>query len=121
MPNILNDKNISSTITTGVQALGRTAEIQKMDIWIGAMSQVAPLISALGMDAQTIGDRYAQGIGLNIDGFFIDKQELQKQAQDQQGYDLVKQSAPQLINQMGKLADTQQKQNFEQATNKEQI
>ena len=121
MPNILNDKNVSITITTGVQALGRTAEIQKMDIGIGAMSQVAPLISALGMDVQTIGDRYAQGIGLNIDGFFIDKQELQKQAQDQQGYDLVKQSAPQLINQMGKLADTQQKQNFEQATNKEQI
>lgn len=121
MPNILNDKNVSITITTGVQALGRTAEIQKMDIWIGAMSQVAPLISALGMDVKAIGDRYAQGIGLNIDGFFIDKQVLQEQAQEQQGYELVKQSAPQLINQIGKLADTQQKQNFEQETNSEQI
>lgn len=118
MPNILNDKNVNVTITTGVQALGRTAEIQKMDVWIGAMSQVAPL-KAIGMDMQTIGERYAQGIGLDIDGFFIDQQVLQEQTQEQQGYDLIKQSAPQLINQMGKLADTQQKQDFEQTQNEE--
>lgn len=115
LPDLMRDKNVKLTITTGVQALGRTAEIQKMDVWFSAMGQVSPLAQALNLDMRTIGTRYAQGVGLNIDNFFIDQATLDAQQQEAQMASMVDKGIAPFINQMGKMANTEQIEQFKQA------
>ena len=86
-----------------------------MDVWFSAMGQVSPLAQALNLDMRTIGTRYAQGVGLNIDNFFIDQATLDAQQQEAQMASMVDKGIAPFINQMGKMANTEQIEQFKQA------
>jgi len=103
LPDLLKDKNIKLTITTGIEALGRNSEVQKLDAWLERMGAIAEVAQTLGIDISIIGEKYANGIGLNINGLLPSKEERAEMEQRAQEAQMMRNIAPELVRQYGQV------------------
>lgn len=97
--------SVKPTITTGVEALGRGHDLNKLDLFIsGALQAIGP---EAVMQVLDIGDYIARrgaSLGIDTDGLIKSKEEqaaAQQQAAMQQ---LLSQLGPNIINQLGGMA-----------------
>jgi hypothetical protein len=108
LPDIFKDKNINLTITTGIESLGRSNELQKWSTLIKFMTE-AQVIVQMGGDASKIMDVCAASLGLDVKGIMPTKEQIAQQQQQTQQAELMKQATPGLVNQIGGAVQNVQK------------
>lgn len=108
LPDVLKDGNISLTITTGIEALGRSSELQKWSQWIQLISE-SQVIAQFGGDIGKLGDIYATSLGLDVKGILPTKQEVEAQQQNAQQQEVAKSMVAPLTQQGGQMIQNIQK------------
>ena len=100
----LPKKIVKPTIVTGLEALGRGHDLNKLDMFIQGVAQL------LGEDFKTyidLGDylkRRATSLGIDTEGLVKDQEQIQAEQQQQQAQMMAQQVAPNVANAAGKMA-----------------
>jgi hypothetical protein len=99
----LPKKIVKPTIVTGLEALGRGHDLNKLDSFVAGASQL------LGEQFSTyvnMGDylkRRATSLGIDVEGLIKSEEELQQERQQQQQQQMAQQVAPNMANAAGKM------------------
>lgn len=101
LPDLIRDKSIKLSVTTGLEALGRSSDLNKLVTFWDLMGKVAPLAAQLGGKIEPIANTIAASLNINIDGFFYSEEERAEQAKQQQQQALLEKAAPNLVNKYG--------------------
>lgn len=110
LPDLIRDKSVKLTVTTGLEALGRSSDLNKLITFWDVMGKVAPVAAQLGGKVEPIANIIAASLNIDIDGMFYseeEKAEQQKQAQQQA---LMEKAAPNMVNKYGDMMMQQQEQ-----------
>jgi len=114
LPDLIRDKAVKLTVTTGLEALGRSSDLNKLVMFWELMGKVAPVAAQLGGKVEPIANTIAASLNLDIEGFFYSEQEqaeMQKQAQQQA---LLEKATPNFVNKYGDAMMQQQEQQNQQ-------
>ena len=114
LPDIIRDKNIKLKVTTGLEALGRSSDLNKLVTFLDIMGKIAPAIQALGGKVEKISQYVADSLNLDIDGMFYTEDEKNQQLQAQREQALTEKAMPNAVTQYGQLMQQQQAQEQEQ-------
>lgn len=114
LPDLVRDKSIKLTVTTGLEALGRSSDLNKLVTFWDLMGKVAPIAGELGGKIEPIANTIAASLNLDIDGFFYSEQERAEQQKQAQQQELLKTAAPNLVNKYGDAMMQQQEQEAQQ-------
>ena len=82
----LPDKSIKPTIITGVEALGRGNDLQKLNEFVGqivSLAQVTPEIVQT-INSSDLVTRIATGLGIDTDGLIKSQEQLQQEQEAMQ-------------------------------------
>ena len=97
-------KGINPIIVTGLEALGRGHDLQKLDTWLsGAVQMLGPQVMQR-VNVEEYLARRALGLGIELDGLLISQEELDAQQQQAQMMEMVNRLGPNAVNHMGNLA-----------------
>ncbi len=104
--------SVQPTITTGVEALGRGHDLNKLDLFIqGAIQALGP--EAI-MQALNVGDYLARrgtSLGIDMDGLIRSPEEQAQQQEAAALQQMIQQLGPNAINQLGGIAQKGMEQN----------
>lgn len=101
LPDLIRDKNIKLTVTTGLEALGRSSDLNKLITFLDIMSKIAPSLQQLGGKVEKVANDVAASLNLNIEGMFYTEEERAKQAEEANKQALLQKVAPNAINKYG--------------------
>lgn len=101
LPDLVRDKDVKLTVTTGLEALGRSSDLNKLITFWEVMGKVAPTAVQLGGKVEPIADEIAASLNIDIDGWFYSEEEKAEQAKQAQQQELMKAAAPNAINKYG--------------------
>lgn len=108
LPDLIRDKNIKLTVTTGLEALGRGSDLNKWNIFFDTMAKFAQSAQAIGAKIEPITQMVAASLNLDIEGKLFTEEEKQQMNAQAHEAELTKQTAPNMINQAGNLIKQQQ-------------
>lgn len=114
LPDIIRDKNVKLTVTTGLEALGRSSDLNKLITFLDTMGKIAPAIQQLGGKVEKIANDVAASLNLDIEGMFYSEEEKAQQQQALQQQELVNKAAPNIVNKYGDMMLQQQQQEAQQ-------
>jgi len=104
MPNLPKDL-VKPVIITGVEALGRGNDLQKLDLFLaGAAQVVGPQVISQFVNVEEYFKRRATSLGIKTRGLIKTQEELQQQAQQSQMMSLAEKAAPQGVAALGNIA-----------------
>ena len=110
LPDLIREKNVKLTVTTGLEALGRSSDLNKLITFWDVMAKVAPSAVQLGGKIEPIANAVAASLNIDIDGFFYTEQEKAEQQKQIQEQSLIEKAAPNIINKYGDMMKQQQEQ-----------
>ena len=110
LPDLIRDKNVKLTVTTGLEALGRSSDLNKLVTFLDIMAKIAPVIQQLGGKVEKVANDVAASLNLNIEGMFYSEEEKQEQAKAIQQQELLQKVAPNAVNKYGDMLLKQQEQ-----------
>lgn len=110
LPDLIRDKSIKLTVTTGLEALGRSSDLNKLITFWDVMGKVAPIAAQLGGKIEPIAATIAASLNMDIDGFFYSEEEKQEQQKQMQQQQLLEKAAPNIVNKYGDMMQQQQEQ-----------
>lgn len=113
LPDLIRDKNIKLIVTTGLEALGRSSDLNKLVTFLDIMTKIAPALQQLGGKVEKVANDVAASLNLDIEGMFYSEEERQQQAQAMQQQELLKTVAPNAVNKYGDMLLKQQEQEQE--------
>jgi len=102
---------VKPTIITGIEALGRGNDLQKLREFIGEIGNLAQINPQVvqSLNTQDLINRIATGLGIDTEGLLKSQEELmaeqeaqQEQAQQQQMMEMAQKAAPQVANNLTK-------------------
>ncbi|MCD7779678.1 MAG: hypothetical protein LUH05_03275 [Candidatus Gastranaerophilales bacterium] len=114
LPDLLKEKSIKLTITTGLEALGRSSDLNKLVTFFDVTGKLAQSAQLLGAKTDKLIALVSASLNLDTTGMFYteeEKQQMQQQAQQQAAEQNV---MPNLINQAGGLLKQQMQNQTEQ-------
>lgn len=122
LPNVQKYKGagVKLVITTGIDALGRSQEALKKDLFFQKLAQISEVAQAIGLDIKTVAQSYANDLGLNIDGFFKSQEQSEAEAEQANNQSTMNNIAPELVRQAGQMVQNAQKTQAERGMNDEQ-
>ena len=95
-------------MVTGLEALGRSQELQKITTWLNIMNNsLGPNVVAENYDVRQIGRRIATAIQLDDTGLAYSDEYLEQRAQQQQQQMLQQQVVPEMAKAGGKVIENQ--------------
>lgn len=110
----LPEKLVEPVVVTGIEALGRGNDLQKLDMFLaGATQIVGPEALASFLNVGEYFTRRATALGIKTDGLMKSQEEMQMEQQQAQQMQMMQQLGPAGINAVSKNADTAQKLNAE--------
>ena len=104
LPDLIRDNSIKLTVTTGLEALGRSSELTKWNTFFDVMTKFAQSAQIIGAKVDAIAKMVANSLNLDIEGKLYTEEEKQQQQQQLQQQEMMKTATPNMINQMGALA-----------------
>ena len=113
LPDLIKDKSVKLTVTTGLEALGRGSDLNKLTTFAQIMQQFAPM-AQLGMKLDVVAGRVANSLNLDITGVMATQEELAAQQQAQSNNSMMEKVMPNLVNKASDMAMQNQQQEFEQ-------
>ena len=114
IPDLIRDKNIKLTVTTGLEALGRGSELTKLATFFDIMAKFAQAAQIVGAKTEPIAAKVAASLNLDIDGLFYTEEEKAQMQQQVQNQELMKQVAPNAVSKYGEMLLQQQQQQPQQ-------
>lgn len=113
LPNLINDKSIKLTITTGLEALERTSDLNKLMTFFEACSRIAQFAQPLGnrIDISKILNRVAVSMNLDISDCCYSEEEMTQIQNQLMQQNLLDKVSPNLINKAGDMMIKQQEGN----------
>lgn len=114
LPDLVRDKNVKLTVTTGLEALGRSSDLNKLITFWDVMGRVASTAVQLGGKVEPIAEVIAASLNINIDGWFYSEEEKAEQQKEAQQQELMKAAAPNAINKYGDAMMQQQQMEAQQ-------
>lgn len=101
----LPKKIIKTTIVTGLEALGRGHDLNKLDSFVGGVQQlIGPEEFSKYVNTGNYLKRRATALGIDVDGLVRTDEEVQAAAAEQQQQQMQQQIAPNMANAAGKMA-----------------
>jgi hypothetical protein len=113
LPDLIKDKSVKLTVTTGLEALGRGSDLNKLTTFAQIMQQFAPM-AQLGMKLDVVAGRVANSLNLDITGVMATQEELAAAQQAQSNNSMMEKVMPNLVNKASDMAMQNQQQEFEQ-------
>ena len=110
LPDLIREKSVKLTVTTGLEALGRSSDLNKLVTFWDVMSKVAPVAVQLGGKVEPIANTIAASLNMDIDGFFYTDEEKAEQQKQMQQQALLEKAAPNLVSKFGDAYMQQQEQ-----------
>lgn len=110
LPDLIRDKNVKLTVTTGLEALGRSSDLNKLITFLDIMGKIAPAAQQLGGKVEKIANAVASSLNLDIDGMFMTEEEKAEQAKTANEQALMLKAAPNAVNKYGDMMMKQQEQ-----------
>lgn len=101
LPNLVSDKSVKLTVTTGLEALGRSSDLNKLITFWEVMGKVALPAVQLGGKIEPIAAVVAASLNIDVDGWFYSEEEKAEQQKQAQQQELMKAAAPNAINKYG--------------------
>tara|TARA_R110000824_G_scaffold112137_7_gene261113 strand:- start:2570 stop:4102 length:1533 start_codon:yes stop_codon:yes gene_type:complete len=102
---------VQPVVVTGVEALGRGQDLNKLDSFIAGIGQVlGPETVQQYVNISEYLKRRAASLGLDTDGLIKTEEQLQAEAQQAQQAQMTSQLGPNAVNAMGSYANEQLKQ-----------
>ena len=101
LPDLIRNKDIKLSITTGLEALGKTSDLNKIITFFDVVAKVAQSAQIAGAKIEPIIKKIEAAMNLDMSDCFYSEEEkaaMQEQAQQQA---LMQASAPNLINKAG--------------------
>lgn len=110
LPNLIKDKSIKLTITTGLEALGKTSDLNKYMTFFEACARIAQFAQALGnrIDLTKCMNLVATSMNLDISGCCYSEEQMAEMQQQQQQAAMMEKVAPNLVNKAGDMIMKQQ-------------
>ena len=110
LPDLIRDKNIKLTVTTGLEALGRSSDLNKLITFLDIMGKIAPAVQQLGGKVEKIANDVATSLNLDIEGMFMTEEEKAEAMEQAQRQELMLKAAPNAVNKYGDMLMKQQEQ-----------
>ena len=114
LPDLIRDKNVKLTVTTGLEALGRGSDLNKLTMFGQTMTQFAQMAQATGMKMDVIAQKVAASLNLDITGLMPSQEEIAAQNEQAQTNEVMNKIAPNLINKASDMAMQSKEQEFSQ-------
>jgi hypothetical protein len=95
---------INPVIVTGLEALGRGHDLQKLDLWLSGAAQVLGPEVMKRVNTEEYLARRALALGVDIQGLMISQEQLDQEAQQAQMMEMANRLGPNAITQMGGMA-----------------
>ena len=111
LPDLLRAKDIKLTITTGLEALGKTSDLNKLVTFFKVIGEMAQSAQVLGAKTDKLISLVATSLNLDVTGMFATEEEKQQMMQQVQQQQLLQQVAPNIVNKVGDMAIQGQEQN----------
>lgn len=103
LPDLVRDKKVKLTVTTGLEALGRGSDLNKLAILFDTAGKYVPVAQQLGMNPDKVVQLIASSMNIDISGVQYTDEEKQAMQQQIQQQELINKVAPNMVNQMGSL------------------
>lgn len=100
----LPKKIVKTTIVTGLEALGRGHDLNKLDSFIAGASQLLGDQFATYVNMGDYLKRRATSLGIDVEGLIRSEEEIQQEQQMAQQQQMMSQVAPNVANAAGKIA-----------------
>lgn len=113
LPDLIRDKNVKLTMTTGLEALGRGSDLNKWASFFDIMAKFAQSAQIVGAKTDKIAALVATSLNLDIGDVLYTDEEKAKMAEEANKQALLQKIAPNAVNKYGDMA-MQQKQQEEQ-------
>ena len=98
LPKIPKDK-VTPTIITGIEALGRGNDLNRLDIYLSGIAQVlGPQVLGQYVNIREYMSRRASALGIDTDGLVRSEQEVMQQQQQEQMMAMAQQAGPSMVN-----------------------
>ena len=108
IPDIIRDDKVKLIVTTGLEALGRGSDLNKLTMFAQTLTQFAQMAQVTGMKMNVIANMVATSLNLDITGLMPTEEELAQQQQMANEQELTKAVAPNMITQAGNFMNKQQ-------------
>ena len=113
LPDLIRDKSVKLTVTTGLEALGRGSDLNKLSTFAQIMQQFAPM-AQLGMKLDVMANKIANSLNLDITGIMATQEELAQQQQVNATGEMFNKIAPNVVNKASEMAMQSREQEFNQ-------
>jgi hypothetical protein len=114
LPDLIRDKNVKLTVTTGLEALGRGSDLNKLTMFGQTLAQFAQIAQATGMKMDVIAQKIANSLNLDITGLMPTQEEIAAQQQQASTDEMMTKIAPNLVNKASDMAMQNKQQEFDQ-------
>jgi hypothetical protein len=104
----LPDKIIQPTIVTGLEALGRGHDLNKLQLFINQLQPLGPEIIQRYLNIGDFIDRVGTSLGIDMGGLVRSDEEIQAEMQQQQEAMMVEKGLPNGINAVAQMAQQEQ-------------
>lgn len=101
LPDLIRDKNVKLTVTTGLEALGRGSDLNKWASFFDIMAKFAQSAQIVGAKVDKIAAMVAASLNLDITDVLYTDEEKAQMAQEAQKQELLKTVAPSAVNKIG--------------------
>lgn len=114
LPDLIKDKNVKLTVTTGLEALGRGSDLNKLTIFGQTLAQFAQIAQVTGMKTDVIAQKIANSLNIDIEGLMYSQEELAQQQEAASNNSFMEKVAPSLVNKASDMAMQNSEQEFAQ-------
>lgn len=104
LPDLIRAKEIKLTITTGLEALGKTSDLNKLVTFFQVIGQLAQSAQVVGAKTDKLIEMVATSLNLDVTGMFATEEEKQQMQQAMMQEQLMQKVAPNVVNKMGDMA-----------------
>lgn len=99
---------VKPVIVTGLEALGRGNDLQKLDAFIGGAAQMlGPEAVLRSLNASVYMKRRALALGVDTEGLIRSEEEIAAEQEQAQMMQMMQQVGPNAVNQLGQMAQKQ--------------
>lgn len=108
LPDLIRNKDIKLSITTGLEALGKTSDLNKIITFFDVVAKVAQSAQVAGAKIEPIIKKIEAAMNLDMsDCFYSEEEKAQMQEQAQQ-QDIMRAATPNLVNKASEMMMKQQ-------------
>lgn len=115
LPDLIKDKSVKLTVTTGLEALGRGSDLNKLIMFGQTLAQFAQIAQATGMKMDVIAQKIAASLNLDITGLMPTQEEIAASQEEASNDSMMEKIAPNLINKASEMAMQRERAESEQS------